>query len=125
MNTHKTIEQIAKDDNRYHPEGLRFVYEGLGHTVRQLSKELPGGKPGHISGQTLCGGLGELATEKWGRLARVVLNNWGIKSTRDFGEIVYLMIENHWMSSQDGDKIEDFDDVFDFENVFEKQFRIV
>jgi len=124
MKTKKTIEQIASSDGRYHHEALRFVYEGLGATVRKLSNETPHAKVGHISGQDLSKGLGELAIEKWGRLARVVLNNWGVSTTADLGNIVYLMIENHWMSAQPSDNLEDFEDVFDFETVFEKQFKI-
>jgi len=52
----------------------------------------------------------------------LVLNSWGIKSTRDFGEIVYLMIENEWMSAQPGDKIDDFNDLYDFKAVFKDNF---
>lgn len=125
MGTKRTIEQIAREDGRFHPEALRFVYEGLGYTIRKMASESSEGKPNHISGGELSKGLAELALEKWGRLARIVLKNWGINSTRDFGEIVYLMIQNHWMSAQDGDQIEDFDNIFDFETVFEKQFKIL
>ena len=52
----------------------------------------------------------------------VVLNNWGIKTTRDFGEIVYLMIRNKWMSAAETDTIDDFDDVYEFQAVFKDQF---
>ncbi len=124
MDTKKTIEQIARSDGRYHPDALRFVYEGLGVTVRKLRDQNPHEHIGHITGEVLAKGLGELASERWGRLAKTVLENWNVKSTRDFGNIVYLMIENHWMSAQPSDKIEDFDDVYDFETVFEKQFKI-
>lgn len=125
MKTKKTIEQIARDDGRYHPEALRFVYEGLGFTIRSSVSENADGESRHISGQCLCTGLAKLAIQKWGRLARVVLNRWNVRTTRDFGEIVYLMIRYQWMSAQEKDSIEDFDNVFDFETVFEKHFRII
>ncbi|MHC4701228.1 MAG: Minf_1886 family protein, partial [Planctomycetota bacterium] len=83
----KNLEQIAKEDSRYCISAIRFVYEGLGYTAKNVASE-----PKHVSGQTLCTGLRELALEKWGRLAMLVLSNWGIKGTKDFGEIVYLMI---------------------------------
>ena len=53
----------------------------------------------------------------------LVLNTWNIKTTRDFGEIVYLMIENKWMSAQPTDSIDDFNDVYDLKAVFEDQFK--
>ena len=113
----KSLEQIAGEDGRYAPGALQLVYEGLGYTIRNLASE-----PGHVSGQILCEGLRRLAIEKWGRMATLVLNTWGLKTTRDFGEIVYLMIENKWMSAQPTDAIEDFNDVYDFEAVFRDEF---
>jgi uncharacterized repeat protein (TIGR04138 family) len=125
----KSIEQIAQEDGRYKLNAIRFVYEGLGHTVRTEADESspseePGGQPHHISGQELCHGLRRLAIERWGRLAKVVLNHWGVRTTRDFGEIVYLMIRHKWMSAQPGDSIDDFNEVYDFKTAFEDQFKL-
>ena len=114
----KNLEQIAAEDGRFSTAAIRFVYEGLGYTAKNITAE-----PKHVSGQTLCEGLRKLAVEKWGRLALLVLNNWGIKTTRDFGEIVYLMIEHEWMSAQPTDSIDDFDDVYDFRTVFREHFE--
>jgi len=113
----KNLEQIAKEDSRYGISAIRFVYEGLGYTAKNVASE-----PKHVSGQTLCEGLRELAIEKWGRLAMLVLNTWGLKTTDDFGEIVYLMIKHEWMSAQPNDSIDDFNNVYDFKTVFKDQF---
>lgn len=113
----KNLEQIAREDGRYHPTAIKFVYEGLGYTAKNVAEE-----PKHVNGQTLCRGLQKLAIEKWGRLAMLVLNNWGIRTTRDFGEIVYLMIKHKWMSAQPTDSIDDFNNVYDFKAVFIDQF---
>jgi uncharacterized repeat protein (TIGR04138 family) len=113
----KNLEQIAKEDVRYSISAIRFVYEGLGYTAKNVAAE-----PKHVSGQTLCNGLKELAIEKWGRLAMLVLNAWGLKTTRDFGEIVWLMIRHEWLSAQPTDTIDDFNDVYDFRTVFKDQF---
>ena len=113
-----SLEKIAREDGRFNPNAIKFVYEGLGYTAKKVIAE-----PNHVSGQALCEGLRKLAVEKWGRLAMLVLNNWGIKSTRDFGEIVYLMIKHKWMSAQPTDSIDDFDDIYDFKTVFKDQFK--
>ena len=114
----KNLEQIARQDSRYRSQAIKFVYEGLNYTAKNVAKE-----PRRISGQTLCEGLRKLAIEKWGRLAMLVLNTWGVKTTRDFGEIVYLMIKHEWMSAQPTDSIDDFNDVYDFKTVFKDQFK--
>ncbi len=112
------LETIAEDDGRYNARAVKFVYDGLSYTLKELVSE-----PQHVSGQTLCDGLRQMALRKWGRLAKLVLNNWNIQSTRDFGEIVYLLINHKWMSAQPTDTIEDFNDVFDFQEVFKDKFR--
>lgn len=109
----KKLEDIAKEDSRFSAGALKFVYEGLGYAAKHAVAE-----PSHVTGQALCEGLRMLALEKWGRLAKLVLNNWNIKTTRDFGEIVYLMIKHEWMSTQPTDSIDDFNDVYDFKTAF-------
>ena len=114
----KNLEQIAREDCRFSPPAIMFVYEGLSFTAKKITVE-----PRHVSGQALCNGLKKLAIKKWGRMAMVVLNSWGIKTTRDFGEIVWLMIKHKWMSAANTDSIDDFDDVYDFKTVFKDQFE--
>ena len=53
MTEKKSLEEISESDSRYNPKAVKFVYEGLGYTIRKLA----GGQPGHITGQTLCEGL--------------------------------------------------------------------
>ena len=120
----KTIEEIAKEDGRYNVMAFKHVHDGLGLIVQKI-RESRGydPEPHHISGQDLAMGLAELSIERWGRLAGMVFKRWGINCSRDFGEIVYLMIDNGWMTAQETDTVEDFDDVFDFDTLFEKQFK--
>lgn len=120
----KTIEEIAAEDGRYSPRALKFVFEGLATTVDQIHAREQDDAPRHISGQELSWGLAEVARQRWGRLAAMVLGQWGVHTTRDLGEIVYLMIDCGWMSSQEGDTIEDFDAVFDFTDIFENQYTL-
>jgi uncharacterized repeat protein (TIGR04138 family) len=114
----KSLEDIAEESGRFSSQAVRFVSEGLSHTIKKT-----GGEPGHVTGQTLCDGLRKMALERWGRLAMLVLNSWGIKTTRDFGEIVYSLVKHKWISAQPTDSINDFDDVYDFRTVFKDQFR--
>lgn len=120
----ESLEQIARDDGRYDARALKFVYEGLAATVEKLREDEDTDHPRHITGQELARGLAEVALQRWGRLAILVLERWGVHTTRDFGEIVYLMISHQWMTSQDTDTIDDFDAVFDFTDVFERDFQI-
>jgi uncharacterized repeat protein (TIGR04138 family) len=105
-------------------QAVSFVYEGLGYTAKKMTEATAEKtEPKHVSGQDLSRGLRDLAMERYGRLAITVLNRWGIKTTRDFGEIVYLMISHKWMSSQPTDSVDDFNNVYDFKAAFEDQFQ--
>ena len=119
----KTIEEISKNDGRYDVTAFKFVHDGLGQIVQKI-RDSRGydPEPHHISGQELAMGLGELGIERWGLLAKLVLSKWGLSCSRDFGEIVYMMIEHGWMTAQETDTIEDFDDVYDFKTVFKDKF---
>lgn len=72
----------------------------------------------HVSGQELCRGLRDFAIHEYGLMARTVLSRWGITSSRDFGEVVFAMVEGGLMHKTDNDTIRDFLDVFDFTTAF-------
>ncbi len=120
----KSIEEIAKLDGRFSLKAFELVHEALGRTVNKpYGDEAENQGPRHVTGKELCISLAELAAEKWGYLARVVLNQLGIKSTYDFGSIVYLMVEHKWMYARPQDSIDEFKNVYDFEETFEKNFQ--
>jgi len=120
----KSIEEIAKLDGRYSLRAFEFVHEGLGRTVKKNhGDEAENEGPHHVTGKQLCLSLAELAADKWGYLAAVVLNQLGIKSTYDFGSIVYLLVEHKWMYARPEDSIDEFKNVYDFKEVFEKKFQ--
>ena len=77
----------------------------------------------HVSGADLCWGLREYARIRWGLLARQVLADWNIRSTNDFGRIVFGMIECELMQKQPSDTIEDFSNVFDFTQAFDQDYH--
>lgn len=78
----------------------------------------------HITGQQLCEACRQYAVQEYGYLARIVLGTWGIKSTSDFGELVYNLIQIEQMRKSESDRREDFDGVFDFENAFDPDFQL-
>ncbi|KAA0223837.1 MAG: hypothetical protein EDS66_01385 [Planctomycetota bacterium] len=78
----------------------------------------------HVRGGDLCWGLRDLAMQKWGLMARAVLQRWGVRTTLDFGRIVFEAIERGQMQKQPGDALEDFADVYDFDKAFDRSFRV-
>lgn len=118
------------------PAAFEFIRDGLSHTVEKLAKgnaadeqtpeseaviaQAPKGVTGsrHISGQQLCDGLRDMARERYGMLALTVLHRWGIRSTGDFGVMVYALIDRGEMRCSDQDRFDDFLERYDFEQAF-------
>jgi uncharacterized repeat protein (TIGR04138 family) len=105
-------------DRRYSRDAYVFVSEALGHTVRKL------GRKGHVTGRELCEGLRDLALEQFGRMARVVLESWGVKSSEDIGNLVFNMVEAGLLRKTEEDRREDFEGVLDFDEAFDRGFEI-
>ena len=78
----------------------------------------------HVSGQDLCWAMRDLALERWGMLARVVLRSWNIHQTLDFGRIVFAMIEHDLMQKQPDDRLDDFEAVYDFDKDLDETIRL-
>jgi uncharacterized repeat protein (TIGR04138 family) len=122
----KTMEQILREDGRYPLAAVQFVRDGLEHAVTMYHGEgLAADEPRHVSGGQLCEALRDLASRRWGFLARSVLNRWRLRATRDFGEIVFLLVDHGYMQKQPEDAIEDFDDVFNFAEAFDGEYEIM
>jgi len=127
MSTDHELQALA-DTTRYPADAFIFVQRGLDYTVTRIHGELddedgydPDAFEGtrHVSGEDLCLGLRDFAIKEYGLLARTVLRRWSITSCRDFGEIVFAMVEGGLMRKTDDDTIQDFNDVFDFASAFD------
>ena len=117
----ESVDDIIRDDARYPPQAYAFLRDGLGNASKDIYGETSTSPRGerHVTGEQLCLALRDLAIERWGMLARTVLENWNIRATIDFGNMVYLLIEHKIMKRTEEDSIEHFRDVFDFETGFE------
>ena len=112
------FEEVINRDGRYPPEAYEFLHRGLEETTRTVYGEQSEQGPRHVTGQQLCEGLRRLALRQWGSLAQEVLTRWNIHSTRDFGEMVFLLVNADLMGKRDSDRVEDFDDVYGFDDAF-------
>jgi uncharacterized repeat protein (TIGR04138 family) len=128
------LVRLISEDRRYKLEAYQFVAAGLEYAQDVLRLDQPAGgrrkgrgaerQPRHVSGQDLCWALKDFAHEQYGYLAKLVLASWGIRSTSDFGEIVYNLIRIKKLSKSPTDRREDFDNVYDFEEALVKSYQI-
>ena len=109
---------LLKSDRRYDPEAYNFLYEALDYTLKHVVA--PRGRQSqHVTGQELLEGVRRYSIEQFGCLARAVFTNWGIRSTDDFGEMVFNLVREDLMGKQESDSKEDFHQVYEFDEVFD------
>lgn len=112
--------RLARDAGGFSPNVFEFIRDGLQHTSE--SAHGPDAHDDdairHVSGQDLCQGLRELAIRRYGPLARTVLEHWNVRSTADFGKIVFALIDVGVLRKTDDDAPEDFVNVYDFDEAF-------
>jgi uncharacterized repeat protein (TIGR04138 family) len=113
----ETVLELCEKDRRYHPDAYAFVVEALDATVKNIRKRQPEHER-HVTGKELLEGIRELALEEFGPMAFTLFNEWGIHATRDFGEIVFKLVECGRLGKTEKDSIEDFDNVYDLEETF-------
>ena len=121
------------DDDKLHAEELtadELLADDLDDDLdldeepEEAPTDSPPRRAPHLTGQQLCQGIREYALEQYGLMAKIVLNSWGIRSTGDFGEIVYNLIAIGSMKKSPSDRREDFDNVYDFDEAFRQNFRM-
>ena len=112
----EVLDQLQERNPRFHARSYIFVLQSLHWVIQSLDT------PRHVTGKELAEGVRELALERFGPMARTVLEHWGIHDTDDVGRVVFAMVEQGILIKQDGDQPEDFADVFDFEEAFDLNY---
>lgn len=146
----KNFSELMAHDKRYKREAYGFVFEALkyAHDVLEMGTAAPSeaveestaaeesaepetteGDAGsenrrHLTGRELCEAIRRYAVDQFGYMAWTVLQSWGVRTTGDFGNIVFNLIAIGEMSKTKEDRREDFEDVFDLESGLREEFRI-
>ena len=103
------LADLARADGRYEPEAFRLVAAGLQRAAERTGKAEAKDGERHLTAAELVDGIIDLAAERWSYLAGPVMRRFGLRRSRDLGEITFVMITHQVFSKRDEDRIEDFD----------------
>ncbi len=117
----RALEQIRAKDPRFDREAYRFVREALDHTQKTYGRDTRG-RIRHVTGQELLKGIREYASSQFGPMAATVLEEWGVRSCADFGEIVFNMVDIGLLAKTERDSRSDFERGYDFYEAFRKPY---
>src|SRR5215213_2031860 len=110
------MDRIRLREPRFDERAYLFVLAALEFCQQRLTERR------HISGRELALGCRDLALDRFGVMSRVVLEHGGVRSTSDFGDVVFTLVELGLLMSQTSDTRDEFVDVYDFDRAFEREY---
>lgn len=110
------MDRIRMREPRFHEHAYLFVLSALEFCQQRMSERR------HITGAELAHACRELALERYGVMAKLVLAHWGLRSTADIGDVVFTLVDLQLLISQPTDTRDDFVDLYDFDLAFERDY---
>lgn len=110
------MDRIRLRESRYDERAYLFVLAALEFVQQRLPERR------HLTGRELAEGCRDLALARYGVLARLVLEHWGLRNSLDIGEVVFTLVDTGLLMSQPNDAKEDFVGVFDFQSAFDRDY---
>ena len=121
VNFDEVLDQILARNTRYARDAYHFLREALDFTQKLISKENKG-KVRHVTGQELLNGIRQHALQQFGPMTVTVFEEWGIHQCKDFGEMVFNMVESGLLAKTEKDTRDDFQQGYDFTDAFCKPY---
>ena len=115
------IKEIHDKDNRFAKGAYFFIREALDHTLKSLEKTNRKNK-GHVSGEELLEGIRNYALDRFGPMTLTIMDHWNIKQCKDFGEIVFNLVDHGILGRTENDSLSDFEGGYCFKEAFEIPF---
>ena len=110
------MDQIKLREPRFDERAYLFVLAALEHCQSSLTERR------HITGPELAHACREVALQRFGVMARLVLEHWGVRETIDIGDIVFTLVDTGLLISQSQDTREDFVGIYEFASAFEQNY---
>lgn len=112
------FEALKEEYPQYDPKAYSFVLMALQKVSTGLEERR------HLHASELAEGVLELAHEEFGPLAAEVMQNWGLETTEDIGQIVFALVEKGVMKAREEDRREDFENLFALSERLEEEYEI-
>ena len=115
------VKKIRLTETRFSLAAYEFVRRSLDHALQRLGRA-DQKKPAHVRGEELLESFRALALRDFGPMAKTVLNDWGISTCTEVGEVVFQLVQHGILGKSETDKIDDFQEIYTFREAFESPF---
>ncbi|MBI2796283.1 MAG: hypothetical protein HYX65_06195 [Gemmatimonadetes bacterium] len=106
------MDQIRLREERFHERAYLFVLAALEFQQARMEERR------HITGRELAGAVRDLALDKFGVMARLVLDHWGVRDSSDIGDVVFTLVACNLLQALPTDSRDDFVGAIDFDRAF-------
>jgi uncharacterized repeat protein (TIGR04138 family) len=110
------MDRIRLREPRFDELAYLFVLAALEYCQQRMEERR------HITGRELALACRDLALERFGVMARLVLDHWGVRSSADIGDVVFTLVDLGLLMSQPTDTRDEFIEVFAFDQAFEREY---
>lgn len=110
------MDRIRLREPRFEEGAYLFVLAGLEFCQSRLPERR------HITGAELSIACRDLALKRFGVMARLVLEGWGLRSTTDIGIVVFTLVSEGLLLKSSTDNPGDFIGVYEFAGAFERDY---
>ena len=105
----RATEELRLTYPNYTVESFQFISDAVNYTIGKLESHR------HVSAAELLEGTRDYAYEQYGAVAPLVMAKLGLRSGRNVGEAVYLLISVNVLSASPEDSPGDFNVEFSWE----------
>jgi uncharacterized repeat protein (TIGR04138 family) len=119
-NFDQVIQDVVHKDQRYSLNAYHFVRDALDFTIKLQKKNSAANR--HVTGSELLDGIRQFTLHEFGPMSKFVLNEWGVATCHDFGQIVFNLVQYGVLGKSDSDKVEDFSETYTFDEAFIQPF---
>ena len=117
------IKAIQENDSRYSSGAYYFLREALDYTIKDsFDDDASSRLSQHITGQELLEGIKKYALERYGPMAFELFKTWGVNNCKDFGNIVFNLVDCQVLGKNESDSPKDFEKGYNFKKTFQDPF---
>ena len=117
------IKAIQEDDSRYSSGAYYFLREALDYTIKDSEDNDASSRLSqHITGQELLEGIKHYALDRYGPMAFELFKTWGVINCKDFGNIVFNLVDCQVLGKNESDSPKDFEKGYNFKMTFQDPF---
>ncbi len=102
-------EALSRDGLHFQPEFYRYVYDTIVYTSRKENYIDDKKANYHLSPKKICSLINNRLKAEFGELTEIVLKEWGVKSSRDIGIVVFQLADASCLKLWGNETLEEFE----------------